>query len=74
MRYPPSSSRNALSRGDHTVEACRFHKNGRAVTAQVVRAVPGAGAAVLQAIPARLSIYQDMGFRIVTEYRYWNFF
>ncbi|GGN85716.1 hypothetical protein GCM10010112_66440 [Actinoplanes lobatus] len=52
----------------------RRHGFGRAVTAHAVRAVPGAGTAVLQATPAGLSIYQDMGFHIVTEYRYWNFF
>ncbi|MBW6437177.1 GNAT family N-acetyltransferase [Actinoplanes hulinensis] len=51
----------------------RRHGFGRTVTAQAVRAVPGAGTAVLQATPAGLSIYQEMGFRIVTEYRYWNF-
>ncbi|MBO3742999.1 GNAT family N-acetyltransferase [Actinoplanes flavus] len=48
----------------------RRRGHGRTITAVAVRAVPDAATAVLQATPAGLSVYQDMGFRVVTEYRY----
>ncbi|GAA4975100.1 hypothetical protein GCM10025331_81920 [Actinoplanes utahensis] len=45
---------------------------GRLVTEHAIGAEPDATTAVLQATPAGLPVYRDMGFTIVAEYRYWN--
>lgn len=50
----------------------RRHGFGRLLTGQALRAVPEARVAVLQATSAGLSLYQNMGFAVVAEYRLWD--